>query len=120
MSTISNMTIYEQIKYTCQEFVNEKGRSVLIKQKVIRTLIEDVFHTNPFSVILSDYCYNRTNNGIKFKNDKCLFEYMGRNAYKFLGEKHPYTGEVKHKSKGSNEELVVGHWIKGIYKDNAK
>ena len=101
------MKIYNQIKTVLHNKVNEfvtpaDVKAILIKQ----------FGTNPASIILSDYCYNRFNNGMHFNHH--LFECVNRNTYKYLGEHYPYTGLIFHKSKTSNEELIVGEWKNGV------
>lgn len=98
------MTIYNQLK------------SVLIIDKTyslseIQTILNNKFKTNIRSIIPSDYCYNRLNNGIKF--DKHIFIYLERNLYKCVGENYKYTGKVYHKPLKTNLEIEVGEWING-------
>lgn len=100
------MTIYEQIKTICANKVNK-----VIKPIDIRNELLYKYGTNPGSVILSDYCYNRYNKGINF--DKHLFHYINRGAYKYLGENYPYTGLIFSKAKGAEKEIVVGKWKNG-------
>jgi hypothetical protein len=64
--------------------------------------------TNPSSIILSDFCYNRINDGIKF--DKHIFQYLAPKTYKFLGENYPYSGLIIHKPKGQKIEKILGEW----------
>lgn len=101
------MTIYEQMKIVLQGKLNE-----LITSSDVKSALMNHFGTNPDSVILSDYCYNRFNNGIPF--NKHLFLYINRNTYKYLGEHYPYTGLIFHKPKGSDEEIVIGEWRNGV------
>lgn len=58
-----------------------------------------------------DFCYNRINadgNSFRFP----LFEYCGRNSYRYLGPDSPFEGEVRWQPQG-HSELVVGRWEKG-------
>ena|SRR5690625_40514 len=100
------MTIYEQLKDVLKNNVDDTLSVTEIKQKLISK-----FNTNPNSIILSDYCYNRYNNGIPF--DKHLFIYIGRNSYRYVGENHNYTGLIFHKPRGLSYESVIGEWNKG-------
>jgi len=101
------MTIFEQIKEVLK---NEVG--TIVTSKEVIDSIHNKYGTNPKSIILSDYCYNRFNKGIKF--DKHLFQYVNKNSYKYLGENYKYTGLIYHKAKGCKKELIVGEWKNGI------
>ncbi|MCA0971364.1 hypothetical protein LCM20_12230 [Halobacillus litoralis] len=100
------MTIYEQLIDVLEDRKGETLSSQEIKDRVINK-----FDTNPSSIVLSDYCYNRYNDGIAFT--KHLFVYISRSQYKYIGERYPYTGFVFHKPKGSDYESLVGEWNKG-------
>lgn len=108
------MTIYEQLKDVLKNNVDDTLSVTEIKRKLISK-----FNTNPNSIILSDYCYNRYNNGIPF--NKHLFIYISRNTYRYVGENYNYTGLIFHKPRGLNYESVVGEWDKGkfiFYEEN--
>jgi len=109
------LTIYEQIIEVLKE---KKGETLTSAE--IKDLLITKFNTNPGSIILSDYCYNRYNNGIAFT--KHLFIYINRSTYRYVGENYPYTGLIFHKAKGAEFESVVGEWDKGklqLYKDQS-
>lgn len=108
------LTIYEQIRISLEGKEGELLSSMEIKNKVISN-----YKTNPGSIILSDYCYNRYNKGISF--NQYLFIYVDKNMYKYVGENYSYTGLVYHKPKNTNRESVVGEWDNGkltFYPDN--
>ncbi len=100
------MTIYEQLLEVLKDKQGETFTPSEIKQ-----LLMDRFNTNPGSIIVSDYCYNRFNNGIGFT--KHLFIYIDKSTYKYVGEHYLYTGFIYHRPKGVKVELVVGEWING-------
>lgn len=100
------MTIYEQIKDMLKDDI---GNIIFSSEKIKALNLK--YGTNPSSIILSDYCYNRINDGIMF--DRHIFEYIEQGRYKYLGENHPYTGIVIHKPKGSKDEFIVGEWDNG-------
>jgi hypothetical protein len=109
------MTIYEQL---IKVFGNSKGE--IFSYSEIKEMVVERFQANPVSVIPSDYCYNRFNNGIGFT--KHLFVYITKSTYKYVGENYAYTGLIFHKPKGFEEELVVGEWLNGtlyLYEQDA-
>ncbi|MCO4850551.1 DUF7225 domain-containing protein [Bacillus vallismortis] len=101
------MTIYEQMKDVMQNKINE-----LVTPQEIKKTLQEKYGTNPDSVMLSDYCYNRYNKGVSF--NKHLFEYVNRSSYKYLGENSQYTGLIFRKSKGEDTEAIVGEWVNGV------
>lgn len=66
------------------------------------------------SVLPSDHCYNRTNNGIRLENTP-MFLHVGderSGLYRFVGQNHPYTGPLHHYPKGGPPRQV-GEWVAG-------
>lgn len=105
------MMIYEQIKK-----VVEARNGMVVTSGFIKRELNNRFGVNVNSVLPSDFCYNRVNDGINFKKGNWLFRYVERNAYEYLAENYPYTGEVVHKPYRSKTEKVVGHWVNGNLK----
>ncbi len=107
------MTLYEQIKK-----VMEGKNGMVVTSSFVKSELERKYgiNINISSVLPSDFCYNRVNDGIDFRKDNRLFKYNGRNAYEYLGEGFPYTGKIYHKPYKSKEEIVVGEWINGEMK----
>lgn len=101
------MTIYEQIK----EMMMNKDNQIISTAEV-KSQLKRQYGTNPESVILSDYCYNRYNKGIAF--NKHLFQYVTKSNYKYIGENFAYTGLIFHKPQGQTGEFVVGEWRNGV------
>ncbi|MBM7650406.1 hypothetical protein JOC78_003396 [Bacillus ectoiniformans] len=102
------MTIYEQIKHILNDRIGEVITSKEVKEVLLKT-----YGTNPSSIILSDYCYNRYNHGIAF--NKHLFVYMNRSTYKYIGENALYTGLVFQRPKGAEADQIVGEWTNGLF-----
>jgi hypothetical protein len=101
------MTIYEQIK---EALINKEGSN--ISSTFVKKELKEKFGTNPSSVLISDYCFNRTNDGINFEIHPHLFEFKERNQYIYLGEKHKYSGKIYHKPiHGKLKEY--GEWENG-------
>ena len=77
-------------------------------RKEIVTIVTNLYGN--MEVIPSDYCYNRVNNGIdierNIKEHRCLFEYISRNRYRYIGVGQPYTGNLYHQAKGTPERIV--------------
>lgn len=103
----NRMNIYEQIRVVLHDKINK-----VVTASDVKNTLHELYGTNLDSIILSDYCYNRNNNGIAFK--KHLFEYITRSSYKYLGENCLYTGLIYQKPKGFEREVVVGEWINGV------
>ncbi len=98
---------------------------ITIKQKVLSTfkgkegkqfrpheIVDMVLNkypgTNRGSILPADYCYNRTNKGIKF--DFHLFKSISDGSYEYLGPNFQYDGPVYWKG------TQVGIWNKGIHR----
>ena len=71
------------------------------------------------SVLLSDHCYNRTNDGIPPPPANMpMFEHDGderSGQYRFVGLNYPYTGPLCHYPMGGPRRQV-GEWAKGRLK----
>lgn len=100
-------TIYEQLK---EVLAGREGEIVTATE--LKEQLYTKYGKNKASILLSDYCYNRYNDGILFK--KHLFQYLDRNRYKYLGENALYTGFISQKKKGEESEQIVGEWINGV------
>jgi len=101
------ITIYEQLKE-----VLDGREGEIVTATDMKSLLATKYGTNKESVLLSDYCYNRFNEGIMFT--KHLFQYIDRNSYKYLGENALFTGLIFQKKKGGVGECIVGEWIDGV------
>lgn len=86
--------------------------------KIVKDYSEDKYNIkiNTGSIIPSDYCYNRINNGIDFKKSLKIFEFLGKGEYKYLGMNYPYTGKIYSKQIGDSIETEVGFWKDGLVK----
>ena len=102
--------VAEEIKLTFQNAeVGREYTSAEIKEKVNMT-----FGRNKSSVIPSDYCYNRDNDGINYKNSIHLFRYIESGKYEYLGENYPYNGKIYHRAKGEKFDIAVGEVVDGV------
>ncbi len=79
----------------------------------IKQMVYMKYSRNKGSVIPSDYCYNRCNNGINYEKSLHIFEYLEDNRYKYLGENYPYTGFIYRKPKGSDVEIIASKMVDG-------
>lgn len=102
------MTIYERIKK-----IMEGKNGMVVTSTFIKNELKNKYRANVRSVLPSDFCYNRRNDGIEFKKENRLFEYVGRNAYRYLGEKYPYTGKIYQRKLGSVKDISNGYWVNG-------
>ena len=65
------------------------------------------------SIIPTDYCYNRINNGIDFESQPHCFTVDEHANYRILGQDAGYTGKIYHRTRNSSKLTVVGEWRKG-------
>lgn len=64
------------------------------------------------SIIPTDYCYNRTNNGIGFESQPHCFIVDKHANYRILGLNAGYTGKIYHRTRNSSKLTLVGEWRK--------
>jgi len=106
------MTIDEQMVEFANEMVHIYGAGHIISLQEIYRYFEKTYNRRQGSVIPSDYCYNRINNGIQL-NKPTVFEYLGNGNYRCYGVGYPYSGTLYHKPK-SQKEFAVGKCVNGI------
>lgn len=110
IKNISKSQIEQEVIETFRNIqIGEIFTSAEIKEKVYLK-----FKRNKSSIIPSDYCYNRYNYGINYDKKLHLFEFLDDGKYKYLGENSIYTGKIKHRIKGSDNEIIVGEVVDGI------
>lgn len=111
------MTKYEQSVREIADFINEYVKTnpgEILKSGEITRLLRDNGIEPDVMFLASDYCYNRTNAGIKdFKNTIHIFEYVKRGVYQLLGEGYNYDGPVITKPSGQPYSFIVGRWTEG-------
>lgn len=105
------MTIDAQMIETANRLVNEFGTDHIVSLQEIYLNFSKKYKRNKKSVIPSDYCYNRINNGIKI-NKPTVFEFLGSGQYRCLGLNYLYNGSIYHKPRGQIE-FVVGKCVNG-------
>ena len=106
------MTIEEQMIVIANELAEKYGDRHVVELQEIYKIFKDKYGTNKGSIIPSDYCYNRINNGIQLKK-ATVFEHLGNGRYRCLGLNFPYNGTVFHKPAGQYREFAVGKCING-------
>ena len=67
---------------------------IFTRQELI-ALIRDKYGIHEASIMPSDYCHNRTNNGIHSSKPK-LFLNVGRGLYQCVGQAYVYDGPIYH------------------------
>ena len=94
---------------TVREIVDTLGKGYVISRKELIQFVQKNHDMVEGSILPSDYCYNRINDGIKLSKPT-LFEHISRGKYRCLGENYPYNGDVYHK------DQVVGFCKNGVRK----
>lgn len=106
------MTISEKIVEIVNNYVRLCGTMTAMSRRELFLLVSETYDINYNSFLPQDYCYNRTNMGIKFTEHAHVLEYIDADCYRLLGENYPYTGLIIHKPKGF-VEIEVGQWENG-------
>ena len=106
------MTIKDTIVETVNNYVSSHGYTTIMTRYELYNLISPDHALNYDSILPQDFCYNRINDGIAFKDHFHLFEYLGRNSYRLLGDKDRHYGEIISIGRGC-AELIVGKWQQG-------
>lgn len=70
-----------------------------IPRRVLVAAVVAACGCKPASVLPTDRCYNRTNNGIPLDNAP-IFIYEGRGLFRHVGPNYPYTGLMHRKPQG--------------------
>ena len=98
----NNLSIFDMVIDT---FKNIPINTLFSRSEIIN-LVVSKHGCNPTSIIPSDYCYNRLNNGIKYETYLHLFEYTDTKQYRYLGLNYSYNGKIIHKPKGKYEVII--------------
>lgn len=101
------MTIADKMISAVNEIILEKGIGYITTRQELLTLLHTKYAVTQSSIIPSDYCYNRINDGIQL-SWPTLFEHIESGRYRCLGENYPYNGTIYHK------DLIVGKCENGI------
>ena len=108
------MTIPEIVTEAINNYVQKHGTEPVMSRAQLYELVNEMHPVNYSSFMPYDYCYNRTNDGIRFADHPHVFEYVGKNQYRLLGTDYPYTGDIVHKPAGAGgKEYVVGRMEQG-------
>lgn len=102
----------------CEQYTGQNGYDRIVTTSEIKDWCRRNYGTNDGSIIPTDYCYNRTNNGLNKVGTvqrPMLFEYVERGKFRCLGLDYPYSGDMFARPKGSKEDVVVGHWEQGKF-----
>lgn len=105
------MTIEEKMITMANGLVEKFGTDHIVDLQQLYRIFKTQYNINEGSIIPSDYCYNRINNGINL-NKATVFEFLGRGQYRCLGLNYQYNGIIYHKAKGQ-AEISVGKCING-------
>ena len=95
------MTIDEKMIAAVDDLITTHGAEYIATRQELLSLLHNKYEVALGSIIPSDYCYNRINDGIALSKPT-LFEYVEAGRYRCLGENYPYNGNIYHK------DLVVG------------
>ena len=104
---LDKMTIDQKMIAAVQEIIAANGVGYIATTAELRKFIQEKYNIVSGSIIPSDYCYNRVNNGISLSKPT-LFEHVDHGKYRCLGENYPYNGIIYHK------DQVIGSCVNGV------
>lgn len=99
-----------------ETFKNVEVHTIFTRSEIVEKVYIK-FKRNKGSIIPSDYCYNRYNDGIDLKKHLCLFRYTNDKKYEYLGLNFPFTGKIYHKPKGGGREFCIAELVNGVLKE---
>ncbi len=104
---VDDMTIDQKMILAVQELIKLYGQGYVATTAELHAFIQERYKIADSSIIPSDYCYNRINDGITLSKPT-LFEHLTRGQYRCLGLNYPYNGDIYHK------EQIVGKCKNGV------
>ena len=118
-------TIHDKIKDVIDQLVEQGCGDREFTASELKKLIHDQCDIKLGSIIPTDYCYNRINQGIIKGNTfddvrPRLLHYVKYGVFQCIGSNKPYSGTVKARPQGTYKDITVGEWIKGAFSTNEK
>ncbi len=104
------MTIAEQFV----EAFKDVAKGKILTNAEIKEIVLQKHNVTDGSILPTAYCYNRWSVGVPVKDRLCLFEYVEKDKFRYLGEGYNYTGKVYREVKKTGELIVVGEWNNGM------
>lgn len=101
----------EQIR---QAFIHELVLNVIYQRRYLEDILEQAGINNYPNI--TSMTYNRWNDGMNTNHINPLFEYVGRNQYKYLSWQANYSGIIKRYVQGGNP-IQIGNWVNGLIED---
>ncbi len=86
-----NMSVIEEI----EQFLSSMPLNHEFSRKWFKTELSKQFNRSEDSYIPSDYCYNRTNKGVKYDRQPHYFLHIGRGKYKYVGKNYQFNGDIE-------------------------
>ncbi len=102
--TVKKMTIEDELRAT---FSGVAIETLLGWREIVFKVVSAYPDVGENSVLPSDRCYNITNAGLPYDYSFRIFEFLGKGAYRYLGERYPYCGKVTWKDE------PCGSWTDG-------
>lgn len=84
-----------QIKIEIEQFLSSMPLNHEFSRKWFKTELSKQFNRSEDSYIPSDYCYNRTNKGVKYDRQPHYFLHIGRGKYRYVGKNYLYKGNIE-------------------------
>ncbi len=111
-----SMRVVEALERVARRLQQEKGDQPLRRRDLEKAVARDCGCAEK-SVLPSDHCYDRTNDGIS-PDLPAMFLHCGRGLYRFVGRDYPYSGPQMHYPQGGKPRQVAV-WVNGVRTDTA-
>ena len=84
-----------KIQEEIEQFLSSMPLNHEFSRKWFKTELGRQFNRSEDSYIPSDYCYNRTNKGVKYDRQPHYFLHIGRGKYQYVGKNYQYKGNIE-------------------------
>ncbi len=101
------MTIAEALEVVGRALQQQRGDQPITRTEIVAR-VAAMCGCDQSSVLPSDYCYNRTNDGVRLSHVPMFLHVGGQRSgrYRFVGRDYPYTGPVDHYPQGGQSRQV--------------
>lgn len=83
------------IKEEIEQFLSSIPLNHEFSTRWFKAELSKQFKRSETCYIPSDYCYNRTNKGVKYDRQPHYFLHIGRGKYRYVGKNYQYKGNVE-------------------------
>lgn len=83
------------IKEEIEQFLSSIPLNHEFSTRWFKAELSKQFNRSEDSYIPSDYCYNKTNKGVKYDRQPHYFLHIVRGKYRYVGKNYQYNGNIE-------------------------